>query len=241
MSDSQKKCTCYFSVFSRTFGICKCSANGGSENSPTSHEEAILGATIHPTVEAITTKKPNSPPLFMFIFSMPLNGQQFDPLDEAKIIKDTISSNKKCIRFEQLWGNFTNIDRHLEEKAPLILHFTGHGDNGSIVFESDVSAPSVLTKDAFTTLMNSKSTSSIELAFVASCSSEVVGHAFVEAGVKQVIASCGKVSDGVAGNFVKYFYQELFKGESIEVSFKKAGKLIEFVLFMQYLYLFNVC
>jgi len=137
-----------------------------------------------------------------------------------------------------------------------IIHYSGHGtDNGHLLFEGPdgVAAPikpkllkvvfesgnreQDYDSDSSSIASDTKSTSSstplsspyqnTQLVFVSACHSIHAGEAFVSAGVPHVVATTSPVRDESVIEFELQFYQALFSGMTIKMSFETARNSLE--------------
>lgn len=115
-----------------------------------------------------------------------------------------------------------------------VLHYSGEGGEGFLAFEDDcggLQTVDVLSlKGAIQAAMpfesssGSVSRSPLQLVFVSACESESVSNAFLSAGVPHIVAvrSDCSIADDAASKFSAVFYQNLFKGCTVQKSFDQA-------------------
>ena len=133
-------------------------------------------------------------------------------------------------------------------KNPRVLHFSGHGVKNSVqilgteaslrkdegdflIFETRKGYAELVSEKMLADLLKQCKTE-IELVFVSSCHSELIGHIFFNAGVSHVICikEEEKISDEASITFAKAFYQSLFtiNNKSIWDAFKAAKQSVKF-------------
>lgn len=109
-----------------------------------------------------------------------------------------------------------DLQRHLLNFKPRIVHFSGHGDGqGSIVVknaERPVSVPIGALRDLFRTV------GGVSLVVLNSCFSQPLAEQLTEV-VDVVVGTSSAIADNAAIEFSKAFYRGLANGESVHTAF----------------------
>ena len=157
-----------------------------------------------------------------------------DPVDfeeECNKIIDFLKENGKQTNIYFEVATLANLFKVLSQ-APLILHIICHGDfsknNGRffLCFEDDGKLKEVYADNLRKKMIDLKLQTKI--VFVNACHSEEVAKVFSEAGVPCVITvqSDLKIEDGIAQEFSKAFYWQLFDGKSVQEAFDWATRTV---------------
>eukprot|EP00471_Norrisiella_sphaerica_P000722 CAMPEP_0184484466 /NCGR_PEP_ID=MMETSP0113_2-20130426/6181_1 /TAXON_ID=91329 /ORGANISM="Norrisiella sphaerica, Strain BC52" /LENGTH=1005 /DNA_ID=CAMNT_0026865467 /DNA_START=518 /DNA_END=3532 /DNA_ORIENTATION=+ len=152
------------------------------------------------------------------------------PLDletEKKQFKETLRQSGRSLRFKRDYASITGLSNNVTLGCK-VLHYTGHGLESGLSFEDKCGRMHLVSTDKLKSLMES-STSGVELVFVAACHSEKAGEAFVNAGVKHVIAVrvTERVQDEGARHFQNQFYLSLIRGNTVKNAFNFAQTSLE--------------
>eukprot|EP00494_Astrolonche_serrata_P032036 UN32305 len=104
-----------------------------------------------------------------------------------------------------------------------VLHFSGHGVEGQLAFESDqsIGETQLITKEQLQGLCLS---GDVNFVFVAACHSETVGRSFLQVdNINHVVAvkMSEQLNDDAALVFMSSFYNSLLNHESILQAFKR--------------------
>ena len=110
------------------------------------------------------------------------------------------------------------------------LHYSGHGmAGGCLAFESDGGDMHAVDVQALHQMMTAgrrrgEAEPAVQLVFVSACHSESTADAFIQAGVRHVIAvrADQQVHDVAAKTFMSIFYYSLFRGRTVRESYEKA-------------------
>ncbi|CAM9674291.1 unnamed protein product [Ectocarpus sp. 4 AP-2014] len=161
--------------------------------------------------------------LLGYVYSSPLvsrgedgRRERMDQLgtsEELKMIRMKLGESGRQIRFRSEVAKPSNF-RELLNSGCRMLHYTGHGHNEFLAFESnDDRMCGIMEPLHVGPLKNLFQAGGVqtELVFISSCSSEASGNAFVEAGVPHVVAVKREesVTDQAAQQFAKQFYDAL--------------------------------
>ncbi|CAM9759163.1 unnamed protein product [Ectocarpus sp. 6 AP-2014] len=161
--------------------------------------------------------------LLGYVYSSPLvsrgedgRRERMDQLgtsEELKMIRMKLSESGRQIRFRSEVAKPSNF-RELLNSGCRMLHYTGHGSNEFLAFESnDDRMCGIMEPLHVGPLKNLFQAGGVrtELVFISSCSSEASGNAFVDAGVPHVVAVKREesVTDQAAQQFAKQFYDAL--------------------------------
>ena len=120
-------------------------------------------------------------------------------------------------------------------KQPTILHISSHGymdekREYSLYLEEKGVIQKIYQKRLEQILStNSNALKNIDLVFVSTCYSQILGKLFIDNGIKNVIYIHGMtpVSDKAATRFSANFYAEIIRGNTIEEAFNKAQALLQ--------------
>jgi hypothetical protein len=121
----------------------------------------------------------------------------------------------------------------IAREATGIVHFSGHGQDSALALEApQIGLSDSLSVDELKNALtrvgvagpNSSFSNRVALVFVSACHSEKSGQAFVDAGVRHVIAvqSDHRIKDDSARNFTVEFYRSLFAGDTVRHAFNSA-------------------
>ena len=160
----------------------------------------------------------------LFLSANPQNTQRLSLDKEFSKIKKLVEDSKNLtLELPELALHPEDLSatllRHSEKKAPLIIHFSGHGSNkGELLLEDErddalPAAPHILV-DLF-----KKFSGHIQCVILNACYSEKSAEA-IAPHIEYVIGTRNSISDKAAIGFSGGFYQALVAGESIEEAFK---------------------
>ncbi|CAM9719867.1 unnamed protein product [Scytosiphon promiscuus] len=161
-------------------------------------------------------------PLLGYVYASPLvsfeNNRremmaQLGTHEELQMIRKKLKDSGRQIKFRAVVATPSNL-RELLNSDCRMLHYTGHGNNEFLAFESNKSTKcgvmEPLKVEPLKKLFQAGGVRT-ELVFISSCSSELTGNAFVEAGVPHVVAVKREesVTDQAAQLFATQFYDAL--------------------------------
>lgn len=105
-----------------------------------------------------------------------------------------------------------------------VLHYTGHGMKGCLVFENGFGSCHFLEANELRRLFQTqgRGPQRVRMVFVAACHSEAAAQAFVDAGVEHVVAVKvgARIADKSAMTFMNQFYLALLVGRSVREAFE---------------------
>ncbi|WP_162530098.1 CHAT domain-containing protein [Stappia sp. BW2] len=165
-----------------------------------------------------------APPLkVLFLAANPLNEGRLKIDQEASDLKEQLAlvrDAKIAINVEHAWAIRTDqLQREVLNAKPEVLHFSGHGDTGMLIFE-DPSGNSVEVAGAaiagFIELMPTIKCVVLNACFSDSVSKLVAPH------VDAVIGCDVSIGDTAAILFTRAFYRALAHGQSVRKSFDLA-------------------
>ena len=177
---------------------------------------------------ALVVSKPTSDP--------DLNNVEFREVSEYLKSLNDKPENKVNFLPLMVSKNFSNIVERLEEDAPDIFHFIGHGqliekngeDIGQIAFVNDAGKADWKDAKMFSQLFSGH-TPNIVILQACETGKQSETNAFSSVafrlmlqGIPVVIAMQYKVSNQTATTFVKEFYSQIIKGDSVEVAVQKS-------------------
>eukprot|EP00475_Leptophrys_vorax_P001431 TRINITY_DN10770_c0_g1_i6.p2 TRINITY_DN10770_c0_g1~~TRINITY_DN10770_c0_g1_i6.p2 ORF type:complete len:723 (-),score=157.95 TRINITY_DN10770_c0_g1_i6:2143-4281(-) len=165
----------------------------------------------------------------VYLFSCPLvfgNKTNFAMLDidaERKELEQVFTESNRDFRVRYDWCCAERFQGCITRRCKA-LHFSGHGFNGSLGFETPYGELQNLKLEDLKALVSvGAKNRAISLVFVSACNSEQAGKAFVDAGVPHVIAVDAryKISDRACHSFSKQFYLSLLAGDTVSDAFQK--------------------
>lgn len=142
---------------------------------------------------------------------------------EQKILYKVFEDIKYSIRWKSEIADLHSFRKALSHQCR-VLHFSGHGVPGKILFENgkceaQLISAEVLKKliEAGTNAMKEHHRFALQIVFISACYSESVAEAFVAAGVPHVVAMQKEESvlDEYALEFTRGFYTALFCGHAV--------------------------
>ena len=111
------------------------------------------------------------------------------------------------------------------------LHFSGHGHPTSLYFEDGRGGLQIIDKERLKRLLQAGSGGplTLDFVFVAACHSHETGLAFVECGVKHVVAVKidQMIQDSAAKAFTRAFYVALLSGKTVKQAFDIAREALK--------------
>lgn len=109
------------------------------------------------------------------------------------------------------------VQEHLLNHEPKILHFSGHGDRGILVFETHDGSTAVLDGDVLADILDTYG--KLECVILHACFTEEVAQACARY-VPVVVGSTDTINDLTAPKFTYAFYQALANGRDYENAFR---------------------
>lgn len=144
--------------------------------------------------------------------------------EEARSIEEMIrkSDYRDSIEFISRWAaRPMDLIQSINEVAPTIVHFSGHGtDSGELVFQADDGQSKLVSSDAVAAAISTM-TDSVKLVFFNACFSEKQAVDVV----KYIPAAIGmriSIGDDAARIFASQFYSAIGFGRSLADAFKQA-------------------
>lgn len=141
----------------------------------------------------------------------------------ADTIRKEIESTKKAVDLHFVIATSENLLEALRTHGRFdIIHFDGHGGPGLLLFEDGRGAAFPLKHSQLAAMFAPDKRAPATLAVLSACHSASVTGAFVEAGVKHVVAidSEKTVLDVAARKFVAEFYPSLLLGKTLREAFR---------------------
>jgi hypothetical protein len=182
-------------------------------------EEQLLAAELRAAPPEITV---------LFLASSPEDQTQLRLDRETREIQRRIRSSeyRDSIWFEwRLARQLVDLIHDLNEVAPHIVHFSGHGDEDALVFEDEAGNTTELTNEQLGRLLGVGG-DRIRLAFFNSCHSEAQARMACDY-VDVAIGMNAAIHDEVAKTFAGQFYNSLGFGKSVGESFRQAVLQVE--------------
>lgn len=136
--------------------------------------------------------------------------------EQLKLVHERVTE----IHVEHRWAvKADQIQMEVMNVKPHILHFSGHGDHGGLLFEDSNGSASEVSAEAIAELVELHT--GIECLLLNACFSESVAR-LAAPHVKAVIGCSNTIGDNAAGAFTRSFYRALAHGESYERAFRFA-------------------
>ena len=148
---------------------------------------------------------------------------------ERDLLLQSLSSSQRSLRLFVSHATTQQLLRVMTVGCRA-LHYSGHGmAGGCLAFESDGGDMHAVDVQALHQMMTAgqrrgESEPAVQLVFVSACHSESTADAFIQAGVRHVIAvrADQQVHDVAAKTFMSIFYYSLFRGRTVRESYEKA-------------------
>lgn len=160
----------------------------------------------------------------LFLASNPIDQAQLRLDEEARAISEMIkkSKHRDSVKLESCWALQTvDLLQALNEYAPTIVHFSGHGSNeDEIVFQTHDGHAKFISKEAIVQTMM-VSSDSIRLVFFNTCYSKNQAEAISEF-VEATIGMNTSIGDQAARIFSSQFYSSIGFGHSVSKAFQQA-------------------
>ncbi|GAB5364538.1 hypothetical protein AAMO2058_000978900 [Amorphochlora amoebiformis] len=165
-----------------------------------------------------------SSPLLVKNLNQVFNVPPLDVKSEEKAFDETMRESGMQLRFKK---DFATVNRLCTNVilGCKVLHYTGHGLENGLAFEDEFGFMHIVSPEHLRELISAgRKEASVKLVFVAACHSEPAGRAFIEAGVKHVIAAKikEKIADKGARQFMRYFYLSLLTGRTVREAYDAA-------------------
>lgn len=160
------------------------------------------------------------------------NPSDTDPLrlsEEIRTIQERIRGGKYRDQFDmiqQAWAvRFSDLQQHLLEYRPHIIHFSGHGSStGELIFEDSAGSSQRVSAKALELLfgaLKDEPGGSVRLVVLNACYSAVQAQAIAKE-VGCVVGMTRAVGDRAAIEFAGAFYNALTFGKNVQVAFNLA-------------------
>lgn len=164
----------------------------------------------------------------LFLSANPLDQQQLRLDEEARAITEMIrkAKHRDSVKLESCWAvRPMDILQALNEYAPAVVHFSGHGsEQDEIVFQDDRGRTKLVSKEAIVQTMMASS-EGIRLVFFNTCYSHNQAEAVVEH-VEVAIGMKTSIGDEAARVFASQFYSAIGFGLSVKKAFEQAKALL---------------
>lgn len=108
----------------------------------------------------------------------------------------------------------------------VLLHFAGHAESTSLLFESPDGKQQKLGADSLARFLATQE--SLDVVFLNGCQTQDQTTALIDAGVKCVIATTEKIEDAAAIRFATGFYEALTTGATLEKAYAEASAYTQF-------------
>lgn len=165
----------------------------------------------------------------LLVASNPMSTQRLDLEEEIRLIEHRVraSSNRAAFEFRAcLAARPDDLLQVLNEEAPSIVHFSGHGGgNKGLLFRGDDGSPRFIAANALKRLFSSLG-NSVRLVFFNACYSETQGQSVAEI-VDCVVGMSDAINDRAAVVFSGAFYRALGFGKSVKEAVEQGRTAIE--------------
>ena len=160
----------------------------------------------------------------LFLASNPLDQAQLRLDEEVRAIQDMIrkAEHRDAVKLESRWAmRPSDLIQAINEHAPSIIHFSGHGSSrNELVFQDDSGNAKLVTKEAIVQVMRACS-ESIQLVLFNTCYSRDQAAAVVKH-VPSAVGMNTTIGDDAARVFSSQFYSAIGFGKSVKVAFEQA-------------------
>lgn len=165
-----------------------------------------------------------APPMkVLFLAANPLDEGRLKIDKEASDLKEQLAlvrDTKVAVDVEHAWAIRTDqLQREVLNAKPAVLHFSGHGDTGMLIFEDAAGKAVEVSGEALAGLV--ELTPTIKCVVLNACFSASVSK-LVAPHVEAVIGCDVSIGDTAAILFTRAFYRALAHGESFQRSFELA-------------------
>jgi hypothetical protein len=129
---------------------------------------------------------------------------------EARSIREELrrSQGRACFELETRWAaEPLDLLRELRELKPVVVHFSGHGGQGGLVFQAPDGDARIVSPEAVQTTFGAAGVS-VRLVVLSACHGEATAEALL-AHVDHVVCMGGSIQEGAARNFAIGFYGAL--------------------------------
>lgn len=164
----------------------------------------------------------------LFVSANPRDTDTLELIKECNNVRDRLISTEYGDQFDfdqRHEVSVSEIDRHLLDYKPQVLHFSGHGSSDGIVFQDsdkEVERTSIRAlSDLFRIVNEDESMTDdtrVRLVFLSACYSQKQAEA-ISKHVDCVIGMSAAVTDEAARVFAESFYQAIGFGKSIKTAF----------------------
>jgi len=167
-------------------------------------------------------------PTILALVSAPLvnlNGESVPLLDADRELADLetwLREPGRAVELHVEWAETERLQRILLRPRRFdVLHYTGHGNKETLVFEDGRGGLQALAADRLADLVCPGGQSAFRLAFLSACHSERLAEALATAGVPHVVAvdKDEPVTDQAAAAFARAFYAALLAGQTVAAAF----------------------
>jgi hypothetical protein len=182
-------------------------------------EQQVLAAELRAAPEEITV---------LFLASSPEDQKPLRLDRETREIQKRVRSSeyRDSIWFEwRLARQLVDLIDDLNEVAPHVVHFSGHGDRDVLVFEDEAGETKELTNEQLGRLLGVGG-DRVRFAFFNSCHSEAQARMACDY-VDVAIGMNATIDDEIAKTFAGQFYNSLGFGKSVGESFRQAVLQVE--------------
>ena len=165
------------------------------------------------------------------ILILSANPEDTDRLRLDKEIREieeglNLSVHREKFQIQSKWAvRFKDLRRALLKYKPHFVHFAGHGEEGSLMVESDEGVAVPISTKALSGLFEICS-DHVECVVFNACYSALQADA-IKKHIKYVIGMPGKINDQAAIEFAVGFYDALGAGNTVEKAFKYGCNAVE--------------
>jgi hypothetical protein len=183
-------------------------------------------AALFQTTEEISKKVQTMKVLFLAAnpvgtATLKIDREASDLKEQLAMVRDVVVK----VDVEHAWAIRTDqLQREVLNSKPAVLHFSGHGDRGLLVFEDAAGTPVEVSGKALANLISLMP--SIKCVILNACYSQSVAK-LLAPHVDAVIGCSVSISDAAALMFTRAFYRALAHGENFKRAYDLAKNDVE--------------
>jgi hypothetical protein len=195
-----------------------------------SRPTAARGASMPSMPPRVTTPARTSeagPVRVLFLAANPADGARLALGEEARAIEAQIraSEHRDVLHFETRWAvRIEDLLFAINERAPTILHFSGHGASDGLWLQGESDAPEPVSGQDLADALRAAPPVP-RLVLLNACYSEAQARALVEV-VDCAVGVPALITDRTARLFAAQFYSALGFGKSVQKAFDQASVLL---------------
>jgi len=182
---------------------------GGTATERRSTAEPTAGPSAAPD----TITEPSAIPI-LAVFAGARDEARLDLLREVKVLQESLEVHGERFDLRLLpAGTVDDLSRALLSHHPQVLHFSGHGEAGGLLFEAGDGTSHLVPREALVRELRLHAPP-LKCVILNACFS--ASHsADLTLGVPHVIAMRGPIDDAAAIEFARGFYEAFAEGEEV--------------------------